>query len=141
MAVLALVGGGIGGGVSGMAVATSDGGSSAVAASGGDAVADASGVRAEAAARRKVVRVRDNFFSPARTRVRRGTRMVWRWPRSNVNRHNVVLTRAPRGVRRFSSKSAVRGYRFARRLRRPGRYAVICTFHSNMKMAIRVRRR
>lgn len=106
-----------------------------------DAGAAAAPTQAAAAARkRKIVRVRDNFFSPSRTRVRRGTRVVWRWPRRNANTHNVVLTRAPRGVRRFRSASAVSGYRFARRLRRPGRYRVICTFHANMKMRIRVRR-
>lgn len=133
---MALLGLGATIGATGVATAGSGGEATAAAAAGGGEP------RAEAAARkRKVVRVRDNFFSPARMRVRRGTLVVWGWPRRNVNRHNVVLRRAPRGVRRFRSKSAVSGYRFARRLRKPGRYRLICRFHANMEMGIRVLRR
>ena len=99
---------------------------------------------AQAAAKppRKTVEVGDNFFSPEKLTVKRRTVVVWRWPGADSSGavHDVKLRRAPKGVRRFHSQPAATDYRFKRRLKRPGRYKVVCTFHPEMRMTIRVRR-
>jgi plastocyanin len=87
------------------------------------------------------VRVLDNVFAPRRLRVPRGTTIVWKWGRRNSETHDVLLTRRPRGVRRFGSPSAATDFRFRRKLRKPGAYRFVCTFHEGMGMKVRVRRR
>lgn len=89
---------------------------------------------------KKRVTVADNFFDPANFKVRKGTRIVWRWSRDNSARHDVKLVRGPRGVRRFRSEAATTGYVFRRKLRKRGKYKVICTFHRVlMRQTITVR--
>jgi plastocyanin len=98
-----------------------DGGSAAGKARVGAAVATAAGTR--------TVKVGDYFLSPSRMTVSRGTRVVWKWLASNGDTHDVKLKRGPRGVTHFHSDYASTGYSFARRLRKPGKYVVICTLH------------
>ncbi len=90
------------------------------------------------------VAVGDDFFSPAALRVDRGTKVKWKWRAANLNTHNVVLTgRHPRGVKpaKFRSESGATGIRFARKLKRSGRYVFICEFHrETMRMKIKVNR-
>lgn len=91
----------------------------------------------------KVIRVGDDFFSPSFARVPRGKTVKWVWSRRNESSHNVRLRRAPGGVvkRRFKSRSGRRGIRFARRLKKPGLYVFVCSFHApEMRHKIRVRR-
>ena len=86
------------------------------------------------------VEVADNYYAPAKLTVRRGTRVTWRWPEVAGDVHDVKLKSAPRGVRKFQSQPASSGYRFRRRLRKPGRYRIVCTLHEEMTMTVRVRR-
>jgi plastocyanin len=99
--------------------------------------------RAAAAGRKKTVRVYDNYFLPDSLSVRRGRTVVWRWPGADEagDVHDVKLRSGPKGVKKFQSEAASTDYSFRRRLRRPGRYRIVCTFHQEMKMSIRVRRR
>jgi plastocyanin len=94
-----------------------------------------------AAAATKRVKVADDFFSPKRLRVVRGTTIKWVWSRRNSNTHDVYLNRRPKGARRFHSRPATRSATFKRKLRKPGRYRILCTFHEGMAMRIDVRRR
>lgn len=107
------------------------------AAAGGDP-----GPRAGAAAKpvKKAVKVGDNFFRPARLRVPRKSTISWKWLRGNGETHDVLLVRRPKRVRRFQSAPAATGYTFRRKLRKPGRYLLVCTYHEEMSMTIRVKR-
>jgi plastocyanin len=84
--------------------------------------------------------VADNFFSPKQTTVPLNTVIVWKWSRLNGETHDVYLLRKPKGVKRFQSAPAATDYTFKRKLRKAGRYRIICTFHENMAMRIDVRR-
>ena len=98
---------------------------------------------ADVAARSKFVRVSDDVFSPNSTRVGRGRVITWVWAGGNKNKHNVRLRRAPGGVSksRFRSPSRRSNFRFPRRVRRPGRYVFVCSFHApEMRLVVRVRR-
>ncbi len=90
---------------------------------------------------RKTVKVGDYFFAPARLTVNRGSRITWTWLDENIDLHDVKLTRAPAGVRKWKSELAATDYTYRRTLRRPGRYRVICTLHpETMVQRITVRR-
>lgn len=93
-------------------------------------------------AARKTVRIYDNYFLADSLRVKRDTMIVWRWPGADVagDVHDVKLRSGPRGVKRFHSEPAATDYAFRRRLRKPGRYRIVCTLHQEMRMQIRVRR-
>jgi plastocyanin len=98
---------------------------------------------AEAGApRTKVVRLGDNYFLPTTLTVKRGTRIAWRWPAfgSAGQVHDVKLRSGPKGVRKFQSDPAASDYTYRRRLTVPGLYKLVCTYHDDMRMTIRVRR-
>ena len=91
----------------------------------------------------KVIRVADDVFAPNAARVGRGRVITWVWSNRNKNAHNVRLRRAPSGVdkSRFRSASRLRNYSFSRRVRKPGRYVFVCSFHApGMRLVVRVRR-
>lgn len=88
---------------------------------------------ASEARRTKTVVVGDIFFRPAKTTVRRGTRVRWVW-RGRL-RHNVTVVRGPS---RFRSRTKRSGS-FSRTLRRRGRYRLICTIHGADLMSMRIR--
>ncbi|MBX5470431.1 MAG: hypothetical protein IRZ21_11090 [Thermoleophilaceae bacterium] len=88
----------------------------------------------------KTVRIGDNYYSPARLTVRRGTTIVWKWPRTTGDTHDVNLGARPRGVKRFHSELVATGYTFRRKLTKPGLYRIYCSIHADMRMTIRVKR-
>ena len=92
---------------------------------------------------RRTVKVLDNFFQPKTLTVARETTIVWRWPTDSASDvHDVKLTSAPKGVRKFQSEAGSIGYVFKRKLSKPGRYRFLCTFHEedDMRMTVTVRR-
>lgn len=91
---------------------------------------------------RKRVDVADNFFGPPKLTVKAGTKIVWRWTEESADVHDVKLTSAPKGVKRFHSVPATAGFVYARTLTKPGIYKIVCTLHveDGMKMTIRVRK-
>ena len=89
----------------------------------------------------RVVKVRDNFFAPDALTVPKETKIIWRWPSSPGDIHDVYLARRPEGVKRFHSQLAASDYSFARRLKKAGRYTLVCTIHAGMRMTVKVRRR
>ena len=88
----------------------------------------------------KVIKVGDNFFAPDSAKVAKGTKVVWRWPKYPGDVHDVKLTSGPKGVKKFHSIYASSEYSFARTLKTPGKYTVICTIHAGMRMTITVKR-
>jgi len=90
----------------------------------------------------KTVRGYDNYFLPDALNVKRGTTVVWRWPGPGEagDVHDVKLKSGPKGAKRFHSEAAATDYSFRRRLTVAGRYRIVCTLHTEMRMTIRVRR-
>ena len=93
-----------------------------------------------AAPKPKTVKIADNYYTPAKLTVRKGTRVTWRWPEVAGDVHDVKLKSAPNGVKKFHSQPASSLYAFKRQLKTPGRYRIVCTLHEEMEMTIRVRR-
>jgi plastocyanin len=93
-----------------------------------------------AAPKPRIVKIADNYYVPAKTTIKPGTRVVWRWPAEAGDVHDVKLKSAPKGVRRFHSQPASAGYSYKRTLEKTGRYRIVCTLHEEMAMTITVRR-
>jgi plastocyanin len=91
-----------------------------------------------AAPKPRTVKIADNYYAPAKLSVKRGTRVIWRWPAEAGDVHDVKLKSGPKGVRRFKSEPASAGYSFRRTLKVPGRYRIVCTLHEEMTMTVTV---
>jgi plastocyanin len=87
----------------------------------------------------KRVQVGDDYYGPTHLTVKPGTKVKWVWLADNGNSHDVKLTKAPHGVKRFHSASAATDYSFSRTLTKTGTYKIVCTLHQDMTMTIRVR--
>lgn len=89
------------------------------------------------AAPKTTVKLGDNFFSPAKKTVRRGTKVRFKW--TGDNPHNVTKTRGPGG--RFASRTTSRdGVNFAKRFKKRGVHRMICTIHpEEMRLKLVVR--
>ena len=93
------------------------------------------------APQRKRVKVLDNYYLPAKLTVNKGSTVTWRWSSlETFDVHDVKLKSGPPGVRKFHSEPASGDYSYKRKLKRPGRYRIVCTLHEEMAMTIKVRR-
>jgi plastocyanin len=90
---------------------------------------------------RRTIGVHDNYYAPSKVTVKLGTTIRWLWEDDATDVHDVKLTSAPKGVRKFASEPLAIGDTFSRKLTRPGTYKIICTFHEEeMRMTITVKR-
>jgi plastocyanin len=81
------------------------------------------------------VKVGDNFFSPDRKTVSKGTKVKFKWVGNND--HNVVKSSGPGGS--FSSPTTdAPGVNFSKKFKKKGTYKLICTIHSGMDMKLKV---
>jgi len=97
------------------------------------AVAATAALAPAAPAATKTVRVDDDVFRPGSLSVRVGDTVRWRWVGDNP--HNVTVTK---GRQKFRSGNKRKGT-FSRRIRRGGRYTIVCTIHPGMDMTLRAR--
>ncbi|MDQ5808071.1 MAG: plastocyanin/azurin family copper-binding protein [Actinomycetota bacterium] len=81
----------------------------------------------------KTVRIDDDVFRPGSISINVGDTVRWRWVGDNP--HNVTVTR---GRQRFRSGTKRSGT-YSKRIRRGGRYTIVCTVHPGMDMTIRAR--
>ena len=88
-----------------------------------------------ALAAKKTVRVGDNFFSPDKKSVSKGTKVKFKWVGSNP--HNVTKSSGPGGSFGSDTTSS-RGVNFTKKFKKTGKYKLICTIHSGMKMTLKV---
>jgi len=92
----------------------------------------------QALAASRSVKVGDDYFvhrgSVPTVTVKKGTRVTWRFRGSDL--HNVAVTKGPV---KFHSSSKDSGS-FSKKMRRAGRYTLVCTIHSGMKMKLHVTR-
>jgi plastocyanin len=89
----------------------------------------------------KNVKVADHFYAPKRIEVAAGTRIKWVWSSRSSGRHDIYVHKRPDGAGRFRSPPATAPFSFARKLRKPGVYKILCTIHEGMRMRIDVTRR
>ena len=89
---------------------------------------------------KKSIGVADNYYLPAKTTVKKGTIVTWKWPSEAIDVHDVKLKSGPKGVKKFQSEPASSGYRYKRKLTVPGTYKIVCTLHEEMVMTIRVKK-
>lgn len=88
----------------------------------------------------KKVGIFDNYYEPAKLKVRRDTTIVWKWPTVTGDSHDVTLDKGPKGVKKFQSPVAAAQFKYKRKLTKPGTYEILCTLHEEMRMTIVVRR-
>ena len=92
----------------------------------------------QALAASRSVKVGDDYFirkgSTRTVTVKKGTTVTWRFRGSDL--HNVAVTKGPV---KFHSPYKDSGS-FSKKMRRAGRYTIVCTIHSGMKMKLRVTR-
>jgi plastocyanin len=90
---------------------------------------------------KKTAQLGDYFITPAKMRVPKGSTVVWKWPSTAGDSHDVKLTKTrPKGVKRWQSQIAVSDYSYRKKLKVKGKYVVICSLHPNsMRQTIRVR--
>lgn len=106
----------------------------------------------------KSVDVKDDFFAPNDLTVAKGTKIAFKWDKSNGNSHNVTLRKAPKGVKKgcptkgkdaFSpliskcnkSSTGAIGVKFTKKFDVSGTYDFICTIHPDvMKITVEVKK-
>jgi plastocyanin len=89
---------------------------------------------------RKTVKVLDNYYSPAKLTVNNRSTITWKWPEDAGDIHDVKLKSGPRGAKKFASDGAATSFSYRQRLVKPGTYRLVCTYHEEMTMTIKVRR-
>jgi plastocyanin len=88
----------------------------------------------------KVVKVGDDYYSPVKVTVKKGTKVRWTWLAGNQDSHDVRLKSGPKGVKRFKSDLAASDYSYSKKLTVPGTYKIYCSLHATMKQTIVVKR-
>jgi plastocyanin len=90
---------------------------------------------------RKTVQVADYYLAPTKLTVPVKSTIVWKWPSTAGNSHDVKLTKQrPKGVKGWQSQIAASDYTYSRKLRVKGKYVVICSLHpKTMRQTIIVR--
>lgn len=93
----------------------------------------------------KKIAIHDNYYSAPgvygitpNLKVKEGTTVKWVWPADTGDTHDVNLGKRPTGVKAFHSALVATGYSFKRTLTKPGKYAIYCSLHDDMKMTITV---
>lgn len=90
------------------------------------------------AARVHKVEIGTNYFAPAKKTVKTGAKVRFVWPEGGFVPHDVTVTKGPA---KFRSPLQTGGSWTTRRLRKPGRYSLVCSQHADMGMTLIVKRR
>lgn len=94
----------------------------------------------------KVAKLCGYYFTPVNLKVRKGGKVRWKWANCGTpDSHDVVLKKAPKGVRKSKFRSQIAAapssFTFTKRFKKAGRYNFICSLHPTlMQMTVRVRR-
>jgi plastocyanin len=90
---------------------------------------------------KRTVEVADNFYRPKKLTVNLKSRITWKWTEEAADVHDVKLTSAPKGFKKFQTEPGSAGFTYSKTLTKPGTYKFICTFHEedDMRMTIIVR--
>lgn len=102
-------------------------------------VTAAAPVGAAAKSRTLKIGVFDNYFAPIpKKAIKKGTTVRWTWDANALDVHDVKLSKAPKGAKKFASDPLAAGLSFSRKLTVPGKYTFVCTFHTEMTMKLTV---
>ena len=83
----------------------------------------------------KTIAVKDNFFSPKKVKVKVGDEVTWEFLGTAV--HNVTVKKGPV---KFKSLSKGKGYEYSQTIKKPGKYNIVCTLHTGMKMTLKAKK-
>lgn len=89
------------------------------------------------------IKVADDFFAPTSVQIKENTKLTFKWDGANLNTHNVLLEKGPKGVRRkdFESAPGTIRVKFAPIFEKRGTYDLVCTFHPDvMTMRVNVKK-
>jgi len=103
----------------------------ALAATGILAIASGASGRAS-----KTIEVGDNFFGPAKTKIKKDDRLKFNWV--GVEEHDVARAKGP-GKFFESGPITGSGVQYSHKFTKKGDYTVICTLHQEMKMKVEVK--
>jgi plastocyanin len=98
------------------------------------------GVSAASRPKTKTVKVGDDYYTPVKLTVKKGTKIKWSWLADNSDTHDVRLKSGPHGVKKFKSELAASDYSISKKLTLPGTYKIYCSLHKEMKETIVVKR-
>lgn len=87
------------------------------------------GAAAPAIGAGKTVQVKDDFFSPKKITVSKGTKVTWSWKGDNP--HNVKFNKGSSPVKTKGS--------YSRTFRKRGTFKYVCTIHTGMTGKVIVR--
>ena len=104
------------------------------------------------AGKTKKVKVLDDYYSPTNVKVKKNKDVAFKWDGDNLNTHNVVMKKGPKGVKKSKkpcakgkitkcnmSAAGSIGINFKPTFNKPGTYKFICTIHPTvMKMTVKV---
>jgi plastocyanin len=86
----------------------------------------------------KRVSVKDNFFSPRKLTVRRGSKVTWVW--RGALGHTVTFRKLPSGAGRIKGTGVLhKGARFSHTFRTHGTYRYVCRIHAGMSGSVVVK--
>lgn len=87
-----------------------------------------------AATTTKTVTIKDDFFSPKKLTISKGSKVKWVW--KGTQRHNVAVANGPSNFRFGTRKTGTESHTFKKR----GTYSIVCTIHApDMHMTIKVK--
>jgi plastocyanin len=117
----------------------------AVLALGACALAPAAMAGGGPAAKSKTVnvKVRDDYYTPTKVKIKKNDKVKWGWGSTNIDSHDVTLKKGPKGVKKkdFRSIAVAIGITFKRKFTVPGTYNFYCTIHPDiMKMDVVVKK-
>jgi plastocyanin len=96
--------------------------------------AGAAALPSGAATTTKTVLVKDDFFSPKKLTISKGTKVKWVW--KGKEGHNVAVANGPSNFRFGKRKTGSKTHTFSKR----GTYSIVCTIHApDMHMTIKVK--
>ena len=98
------------------------------------------GASALGAPKPRTVKVGDDYYSPVKLTVKKGTKIKWSWLAGNADTHDVRLKSGPKGVKKFHSELAASDYSYSKKLTVPGTYKIYCSLHREMRETIVVKR-
>ena len=93
-----------------------------------------------ASSKSRVIKVGDDYFSPTKVTVKKGTKVRWSWLDGNQDNHDVRLKSGPKGVKKFHSDLAASDYSYSKKLTVPGTYKLYCSIHATMRETIVVKK-
>ena len=105
-------------------------------------------------AKKAKVKVLDDFFAPDTLKVKKNTKVSFKWDKTNLNTHNVTLKKGPKGVKKTKkpcakgkitkcnkSASGSIGINFAPTFNKKGTYNFVCTIHPTvMQLTVKVKK-